>query len=76
MKTIDQPGVKMNLEDCVKEFCKVFRMRKEGKLPPVDLRVSCQVCGHQIMEGETIDYTEKGIVCKKCVKSEVLGEKK
>jgi hypothetical protein len=40
--------MRMNLEDCVKEFCRVFRMRKEGKLPPVDLRISCQICGNQI----------------------------
>ena len=63
----------MNLEDYVEEFCRVFRLRKEGKLPPVDLRVFCQVCGNQIMGDETIDFTEKGIVCRNCVKSEVLG---
>jgi hypothetical protein len=63
----------MNSEDVVKEFCRVFRIRQEGKLPPVDLKVSCCLCGREIMESETVDYTEKGIVCKSCVKVEVVG---
>jgi hypothetical protein len=61
----------MSLDDVVREFCRVFRMRKEGKLPPVDLRVSCQLCGHEITPGETIDYTEKGILCRDCMKVEI-----
>ncbi len=64
------------MNNVVKEFCRVFRMRQEGKLPPVDLRVSCGVCGQEIMAGETIDFTERGITCGACMKSEVLRNSK
>lgn len=63
----------MTLDDCVKEFCKVFRMRKEGKLSPPDLTVHCQICGNQIIGDESIDFIEGAIVCKSCVKVEVIG---
>ncbi len=63
----------MNLDDVVKEFCRVFKMRQGGKLPPVDLRVSCQQCGHEIIGDETVDFTEKGILCKDCMRGEVVG---
>ena len=56
----------MTLEDCVKEFCKVFRLRKEGKLPSPDLSTFCEICGKEISPGQSIDFTEKGITCRDC----------
>jgi DNA-directed RNA polymerase subunit RPC12/RpoP len=60
----------------LKEFLNTWKKRQEGILPPVNLRVTCVVCGHEIMAGATIDYTERGIRCKSCMKSEVLRNSK
>jgi len=61
----------MNLEDALKEFCRVFRMRKEGKLPPVDLRVSCSKCGTQIIGDERVDFVDGELICISCMRIEL-----
>jgi formylmethanofuran dehydrogenase subunit E len=57
----------MTLEDALKEFCRVFRMRKEGKLPPVDLRVSCGKCGTQLIGDQRVDFVKGELICIPCM---------
>jgi formylmethanofuran dehydrogenase subunit E len=57
----------MALDDCVKEFCRVFRMRQEGKLPPVDLRVSCSKCGIKIIGDQRVDFVKGELICIPCM---------
>ena len=63
----------MTLEDVVKEFCRVFRMRREGILPPVDLRVPVSDVKGKFWKRK-IDYTQDGITCRECIKQEVVEQ--
>lgn len=55
------------IEDRVKGFVLVWEKRKAGELPPVDMRVTCQSCGIQVMGDDTLQFTRRGLVCKGCL---------
>ena len=55
----------------LEEFLMTFRKREAGELPQPDLKVTCSVCQREIRPNETIDYEERGIVCRSCKKAEV-----
>ncbi len=54
------------MTDIVEGFLKTWKKRKAGELPAVDLAVSCQSCGAQIMQGEPVGFTAKGLLCEGC----------
>jgi formylmethanofuran dehydrogenase subunit E len=42
-------------------------MRQEGKLPPVDLRVSCSKCGIKIIGDQRVDFVKGELICIPCM---------
>ena len=54
--------------DTVNEFIQTWQKRKEGILPPVDLRVSCSHCGNEIIGDSKIQFTKDGLLCLSCFK--------
>jgi hypothetical protein len=56
-----------SVEDRVKGFIEVWERRKAGELPPVDMRVTCQSCGIQVMGDDTLQFTRRGLICKACL---------
>lgn len=56
-----------NVEDRVKDFIEVWEKRKAGELRAPDMRVTCQLCGTQIMGDDTLQFTRRGLICKGCL---------
>ncbi len=56
------PGI----EDRVRGFLEAWAKRKAGELPAIDLTVSCQRCGVQMMQGEPVAFTKAGLLCPPC----------
>lgn len=61
------------IEDRVKGFIEIWEKRKTGELPPVDMRVTCQSCGIQIMGDNALQFTARGLICKGCLDKEKHG---
>jgi hypothetical protein len=55
------------VEERVKEFIETWEKRKSGELPPIDMRISCQSCGVQVMGDDTLQFTIRGLICKGCL---------
>ena len=55
------------IEEPVREFLSTWQKRKAGELPPIDMRVTCSVCGCQVIGDEAVQFTTKGIICKGCL---------
>ena len=57
----------VGIEDRVKGFLETWEKRKAGELLPVDMRVTCQSCGAQVMGDGTLQFTRRGLVYKECL---------
>ena len=40
------------------------------------MRVTCQSCGIQMMQGESVAITTRGLICKGCLDKEEHGERR
>jgi hypothetical protein len=55
------------MQERVEQFIEVWKKRKAGELPAIDMRVGCQSCGVQAMGDDTLQFTERGLICKGCL---------
>jgi hypothetical protein len=55
------------VEERVKEFIEIWEKRESGELPPIDMRISCQSCGVQVMGDDTVSFTTRDLICKGCL---------
>ena len=55
------------IQDRVKVFVETWERRRSGELPPVDLRVTCEVCGKVVMGDDTVQFTRRGLICNGCL---------
>ena len=62
-------GDMTGIEDRVRMFLETWAKRKTGELPApaIDLTVSCQSCGIQIIQGEPVAFSTRRLLCKGCV---------
>ncbi len=54
------------IDERVRGFVDVWERRKSGELSALDMRVICQSCGVQVMQGEPVAFTVRGLLCKEC----------
>lgn len=57
----------IGIDQRVKGFIEVWEKRKAGGLPPIDMRVTCQFFGVQMVGDNTLQFTKMGLVCKGCL---------
>jgi formylmethanofuran dehydrogenase subunit E len=55
------------IDERVKNFLQVWAKRKAGELPAIDMRVTCESCGVQVMGDDAVQLTTRGLVCKRCL---------
>jgi len=52
----------------VKEFLSTWEKRGTGDLPGVDMSVTCEPCGVQVIGDEEVIFTTRGLICRGCLK--------
>lgn len=57
----------IGIDQRVKGFLEIWEKRKAGELPPIDMRVTCQSCGGQMVGDNTLQFTTRGLLCKGCL---------
>ena len=52
----------------LEEFLDTWEKRKSGALPPVDLKVTCSLCGVPIVGDARAEFGKEGLLCESCFK--------
>ena len=61
------------IEEQVRDFLETWAKRKVGELPAIDMRVTCEACGVQVMGDDGVEFTTRGLICKRCLDKGKVG---
>jgi hypothetical protein len=61
------------IEAKIKTFLEVWEKRKTGELSPVDMRLTYQSCGVQVMGDDAVQFTKEGLICNRCLDNRKHG---
>ena len=58
------------IDQRVEQFLETWEKRKAGELPCPDLSVICASCGLKIIGDDEVQFTTKGLICKRCLNND------